>query len=84
MKKSFYSKLTAIIALLAIVASVVWTWVLMIYESLNPPKQEITQKQIQELLKNYSWSLDSTWITLDSSWILINTLSWETNTWITK
>jgi len=85
MKKNILAQITAIIALIAIIMSVVWTWILLIYESLNPStkKQEITQDELQNLLKKYSswntisWTLSNSWVIQESTGILINT-------WITK
>lgn len=73
-RKNVMAKFAAIVALIAIVSSVIWTWVLVIYETFNSsPNSEssLTQEQLQELLKNYSgslsnsWSEFSTWTSLD-------------------
>lgn len=76
-RKNVMAKFAAIVALIAIVSSVIWTWVLVIYETLNSsPNSEnsLTQEQLQELLNTYSWSLSNSWEILEE-----NTLTWTTN-----
>ena len=72
MKKNTWAKVMALFALLWILISIVWTWVLIIYDMYLSPKntseQKITQAQLEELMKNYSWSINSSWITINGSW----------------
>lgn len=82
MTKKKTTKLAALIALLAIFGSIVWTWVLIIFEtyfSSNTTKKSLSQTEINELLKNYSWSLTSSWNELNSNtWVINSTLTWTT------
>ncbi len=85
-RKNTTAKIAAIIALIAIFSSVIWTWVLVIFEtyfSNNSQNTTLDNEALEELLKNYSWSTSSTWITITSSWT-VTSLSWNTLTWITK
>lgn len=89
MKKNIFAKIVAVIALFAIVMSVVWTWILLIYESLNPSsipkKQEINQDELQDILKKYSSWNTLSWVITNSWNINIKNSSWSLiNTWITK
>lgn len=75
-KKS--TKIAASIALFAILWSVFWTGILIVFQTLNAPtsnKQELTQEQINELFKTVSWATN-TWSE--------NILTWKTLTWTTK
>jgi len=76
MKKNKWARITAIIALIAIVASIIWTWVLIIYETVYwPNNQQISQEELNKLLEQYnnSWS-NLSWSTLSGS-----SLSWSIN-----
>lgn len=81
MTKKKTTKIAAIIALLAIFSSIVWTWLLIIFEtyfSSNNKQDFLSQNKLNELLKKYSWSLNSTWVEINSnSWDVIN-LTWTT------
>lgn len=80
MTKKKTTKLAAVIALVAIFGSIIWTWLLIIFEtyfSSNNKQDSLSQTELNELLKNYSWSLNSTWININTStWIVDNTLTW--------
>jgi len=64
-KKNMTTKIAALIALIAIFGSIIWTWILIIYEtyfsSNSTNKNNLTQEQLQEILKSSSWSLTSSW-----------------------
>ncbi len=82
-RKNVMAKFAAIVALIAIVSSVIWTGVLVIYETLNSsPNSEnsLTQEQLQELLNAYSWSLSNSWTEI-STWIMLDTQNTDTLTW---
>lgn len=80
MTKKKTTKLAAVIALVAIFGSIIWTWLLIIFEtyfSSNNKQDSLSKTELNELLKNYSWSLNSTWININTStWIVDNTLTW--------
>lgn len=81
-KRNTKAKIAAIIALIAIISSVIWTWVLVIMESyFASPNSEtsLTQEQLQELLNSYSWTT-STWSETTSTWINLEI----SNTWTTN
>lgn len=91
-KKNTAAKVYAIIALFAIIWSVVWTWILVIYESyINPSSeiqdnnsQELSNQALQDILQLYTWSLVWSWKLDENTWsININqtwsSLSWKTN-----
>jgi predicted PurR-regulated permease PerM len=83
-RKNVMAKFAAIVALIAIVSSVIWTGILVIYETLNSsPNSEnsLTQEQLQELLNAYSWSLSNSWTEI-STWIMLDTQNTDTLTWI--
>lgn len=85
-RKNVMAKFAAIVALIAIVSSVIWTGVLVIYETLNSsPNSEnsLTQEQLQELLNAYSWSLSNSWTEI-STWIMLDTQNTDTLTWTTN
>lgn len=66
MKQSKMTKIVAIFALFWIIISVIWTWILVFYEmyfSSNNTEVSLTQEQLQEIIKSYSWT---TW-----SWELV-------------
>lgn len=75
--KNKWAKIMAFIALLAIIASVVSTWILFIIESSKKPKMEISEEQLKEILKSQSWA--KTW-----TWVKILTGSLKTWTWEIK
>jgi len=81
MVKKKVTKIAAIIALIAMFGSIIWTWILIIFETyFSSNKQDfLSQNELNELLKNYSWSLTSSW-TFSWSWVNTwtndNTLTW--------
>ncbi len=77
-RKNMTAKIAAIVALIAIIWSIIGTGVLVIYQSyFSSPNSEtsLTQEQLQELLNSFSWST--------SSWELIENTD-ETSTWDTN
>lgn len=82
------TQIAAFIALIAIFGSVIWTWVLVIFETLSGSKQAqktLSQEQINELLQTYSWTLNNSGIMNQNTWIT-SSQSWISNifTWTTK
>lgn len=76
MNRNKWAKLTAIIALLAIIASIIWTWVLIIYETVYwPNNQQISQEELNKLLEQYN----NSWATLSGITLSWSTLSWSIN-----
>lgn len=68
MKQTKTAKITAIIALLAIISWIVWTGILIIYETVYwPENQQISQEEMNQILEqlNNSWATSQTWITLE-------------------
>lgn len=68
MKQTKTAKITALIALLAIISWIVWTWILIIYETVYwPENQQISQEDLNKLLEQYnnSWATTQTWINLE-------------------
>lgn len=66
--KNLIAKISAIIALIAIFWSVIWTWALVLFENLNNwsisnnlNTQEISDEQLKDILKLYTWSTTWTW-----------------------
>ena len=67
--KNTFAKISAIIALIAIFWSVVWTWALVLFENLKNTEntedtsnnQNITKEQLKDILKLYSWAVNWTW-----------------------
>lgn len=74
--KQKWAKIMAILALLAIVWSIVWTWLMMIFQLWVEQEMQLTPEQIaqiQELINSQSWSITSTWeISWDWNIIEIN------------
>jgi len=68
------TQIAAIIALLAIVGSVVGTGILVIVETFtaDTQQQSMTQEELNELLKMYSWSLNQSDETVSLSWETIS------------
>lgn len=65
-RKNTTAKIAAIIALIAIIWSIVSTWALVIYESYFwSPNSEtsLTQEQLQELLQSFSWTTSASGVT---------------------
>lgn len=82
-KKS--TKIAALIALIAILGSVVGTGILVLVETFtgSAQQQTMTQDELNELLKTYSGSLSASWETQTISGETLS-VSWETLTWTTK
>ena len=58
MKQNKTVKIMAILAILWIFVSIVWTWALVIFENMTAQQQiELTPEQIEELQKQYIESL---------------------------
>lgn len=77
-RKNTTAKVAAIVALIAIIGSILSTWVLVIYESyFSSPNAEssLTSEQLQQFLNSFSWSNSQSWE------LSIETLSWETLSW---
>jgi len=79
-RKEMMHKIMAFLALFWIIIWIVWTGILILTSWWNNwwETQELTPEQYQELQKliqSQSWSISSTWIT-------INTWSWDT--WTTE
>lgn len=73
------TKMAALVALIAIFGSVIWTGVLVIFETLSSSKQEqktLSQEQINTLLKSYSGTLNNSWMINTNTWISTETLTW--------
>lgn len=69
-KKNLTAKIAAIIALIAIVSSIIWTWILIIYQThFSKTDNNLTQEQLKELINWYSWGLLDWWE---------ETLTWNT------
>lgn len=73
MRKNLLVKIVAIVWLLWIIISVIWTWILAILSwgtTDNTQTEQLTEEQLQELLKNYNtWSTTQTWeINLENTW----------------
>lgn len=80
MRKNVWAKIVASIWLLAIVVSIVWSWIVMILSSKNTEQNvpEFSQEELNDFLKKYS-----SWATVwTSTWITIGTQTWVTNTWV--
>ncbi len=65
-----WAKIMAIFALVWIVISVIWTWILYVVESNRVENTEINAEELQKLIEQMK----------TNSW---ETLSWETNSWET-
>lgn len=68
--KNTFAKISAIIALIAIFWSVIWTWALVLFEWLQGSDwntsntantQEISDEQLKDILKLYTWATAWTW-----------------------
>lgn len=70
--KNKWAQIMAILALIAIIWSILWTWMIVLFSNNSQVETELTQEQIeqiQELIKSQSWTT-STW-ELNSSWTTI-------------
>lgn len=70
-----WAKIMAILALIWIIISIIWTTILYIVEKNNIEEQNktITEEELKKLLEEYNKEKQS-W-----TWIIINT--WNINTW---
>jgi len=78
-RKNMTAKIAAIVALIAIIWSIIGTGVLVIYQSyFSSPNSEasLTQEQLQELLNSFSWSTTSSWELIENT---DETSTWDTN-----
>ncbi len=79
MKQTKIAKVTAILALIWIIVSIIWTWILVIFDSTtNQQQTELTPEQIEEIQNMIN---SQTWASQSSSWKVINienSLSWQT------
>jgi len=83
MSKNRWTKIMAFLALFWIIISLIWTWLLVIFwdnQNTNNWKNLTPEqiKQIQNMIKSWTWIKVSTWETT-STWNLKITWSWETN-----
>lgn len=70
--KNKWAKIMAILALIAIIWSILWTWIMVLFWNNSQVETELNQEQIeqiQELINSQSWST-STW-ELNGSWTTI-------------
>ncbi len=77
--KNTFAKISAIIALIAILWSVVWTWALVLFENLKNDwntsnTQNLPDEQLKDILKLYTWAVNWTWWENEN-----NSLSGKTN-----
>jgi len=82
-------KIMAFLALLWIIASILWTWILIMFWW-NQTSQEVSPEEymnIQNMINAQSWVIINTWsIENTSTWMQIISDTWitETLTWKTK
>ena len=53
------TKIAALIALIVIVSSVVWTWILVMFESYssnNKKENKFNQQELEQLFKTLTWT----------------------------
>lgn len=84
MKKNHWIKIIAFFALFAIVIWIVWTWLIIIFDSGSSNNTELTPEQYEELMEqfnsNNSWSIEiQTWAIDNQAWIEIWTWEIEIN-----
>lgn len=78
MKQTKIAKVMAILALAWIIISVIWTWLLVIFDNSNNQQQvDLTPEQIEEIQNMIN---SQTWTTQSSSWEINieSSLSWQT------
>lgn len=81
MKQNLTAKIVASIWLFAIAMSIIWTWVIVFFSNTQTQAPNLTQEELNELLKNYSsWSVNNTW-SLNQTWVLNPTQSWTNLEW---
>lgn len=87
MAKNTTSKILAFIALFGILAWVLGTWAMVLIEIINDNNQnittELTQEQIEELLKSYSGSVLSDTGSIDEDSLMMDLGIDDTITWST-
>lgn len=77
-KKKRTTQIAAIIALFAIIVSVVWTGILVILSSWN--NANAPTFDVEEFMKNYSGSIDTvSWAAITPDAILEENQTWTTN-----
>lgn len=78
MKQTKIAKIMAILALAWIIVSIIWTWLLVIFDSSNSQQQnELSPEQIEQIQNIIN---SQSWTTKSSSWELIEiekSLSWQ-------
>ncbi len=84
MKKNKWIQITAFLALFAIVIWIIWTWLIIIFDSSSSGNQALTTEQYEELMKQFNsentWSIEiQTWNIDNQSWIEIWTWNIEIN-----
>lgn len=81
-KKNTVTQIMAFLALFWIIASIIWTWLIIIFSWWNNNEQTITEEQfldIQKLIETQSWAVIETnsW-SIESLDLKIKTSTWET------
>lgn len=69
MKQNKFAKLMAILALLWIIVSIIWTWLLAIFGNNTNQQIELSPEQIQEIQDIIN---SQSWATQSSSWEIID------------
>jgi preprotein translocase subunit SecG len=69
MKQNKFAKLMAILALLWIIVSIIWTWLLSIFGNNTNQQIELSPEQIQEIQDMIN---SQSWATQSSSWEIID------------
>ena len=87
MSNNKWAKIVAFIALFMIVFSVFWSGILYLYQSnKNSSSNNLSESQLNELLKWFSWANTLTWwIELKSNWTwTVLDVTDLTKTWVTN
>lgn len=77
MWKKIWNKIMALLGLFGIFISIIWTWVIIIYDIMssswndNDFTKQLTQEELNKLLEAYSGSLIWTWSNI-SSWSIVD------------
>lgn len=69
MKQNKFAKLMAILALLWIIVSIIWTWLLAIFGNNTNQQVELSPEQIQQIQDMIN---SQSWATQSSSWEIID------------
>jgi len=69
MKQNKFAKLMAILALLWIIVSIIWTWLLAIFGNNTSQQVELSPEQIQQIQDMIN---SQSWATQSSSWEIID------------